>query len=365
MLVLAQDGSNNRRMGSGAPGRTRRREQGTRPRPTLPAWLLSVALHGVILFVAAWLFSGEAAVVGTHHKERRAEIVLRPPLSSAERQAVSPSNEQVGTKPAATPGSSASHAESLAEFSEDVLPSVDAQPTLAGLRLPIYDGSRPPDGAVGPMISQLGRPGRPRLLPGVHDAAILAEEAARPKSTPPKGTPAELTFFGTAATGRSFVFVIDRSESMGAARLGAIVAAANELKASIAELTEEQFFQVVAYNESATIHAQRELMPASLENKQTLIAFTGKLSTFGGTQHNHGLQAALRLRPEVIYLLTDGGDPIPDPLQMRTIRDLAASGTQIHCLHFGRGDPGAGEGFLRQIAAENGGIYRYINMNRR
>ena len=194
----------------------------------------------------------------------------------------------------------------------------------------------------------------------------MAAEAARPRETLPRGTPAKLAFFGAAATGRSFVFVIDRSESMGAAQLGAINAAAKELSAAIEGLSPEQSFQVVAYNETATLHAQRELIPATEANKQKLVAFVRNISAYGGTEHNFGLLAALRLRPEVIYLLTDGGDPEPNGLQLRTIEESAAGQAQIHCLHFGRGrDPTTGAGFLQRIAARNGGSYTYIDMNRR
>jgi Ca-activated chloride channel family protein len=67
----------------------------------------------------------------------------------------------------------------------------------------------------------------------------------------------------------------------------------------------------------------------------------------------------------VIFLLTDGGDPVLHAGQLRQIREEAAGRTSIHCLHFGRGEAGAEPGFLKRLAAENGGSYVYIDMNRR
>ena len=75
--------------------------------------------------------------------------------------------------------------------------------------------------------------------------------------------------------------------------------------------------------------------------------------------------AALRMKPEVIFLLTDGGDPPLDAGQLRTIRETAGSGTTIHCLHFGRGKRGDGGNFLTRLAADNHGSYVYIDMNAR
>jgi Ca-activated chloride channel family protein len=75
--------------------------------------------------------------------------------------------------------------------------------------------------------------------------------------------------------------------------------------------------------------------------------------------------AALRLRPEVIFLLTDGGDPVMKLDDLRVVREASRGRTSIHCLHFGRGKPEAGENFMQRLAAENRGSYAYIDMNAR
>ena len=209
--------------------------------------------------------------------------------------------------------------------------------------------------------------GRPAIGPVLDEAALRAADAAIPREPVPTGPTARLALFGAAAEGRSFVFVIDRSASMGAEGLGVIQVAAKELAAQIHSLTLEQSFQVVAYNQSLTHFQGRELLPASDENQHRLVRFVADLAAFGQTDHIRGLLAALKLKPEVIYLLTDGGEPQPDSGQLRVVREQAGGRTTIHCLHFGRGAAGetAGLGFLSRLANENRGSYVYIDVNGR
>jgi uncharacterized protein with von Willebrand factor type A (vWA) domain len=175
-----------------------------------------------------------------------------------------------------------------------------------------------------------------------------------------------LSLFGSAqAEGRSFVFVIDRSQSMGGSGLGAIQAAAAELQAQIAALTPEQRVQVIAYNQATSFLGDRELIPASDANKKRLTEFVANISAFGQTEHVRALIAAMKLKPEVIFLLTDGGDPLLTAADLRIIREQAAGRVSIHTLHFGRGEPGEAADFLARLAAENRGSYTYIDMNRR
>jgi Ca-activated chloride channel family protein len=95
------------------------------------------------------------------------------------------------------------------------------------------------------------------------------------------------------------------------------------------------------------------------------VRFVADTAAYGQTEHLRGLLAALKLKPEVIFLLTDGGEPLLDGAQLRSIRELAGGRTSIHCLHFGRGRAPEGEHFLQRLAAENRGSYVYIDMNRR
>jgi von Willebrand factor type A domain len=194
-------------------------------------------------------------------------------------------------------------------------------------------------------------------------AAILAEDALIPREIVPTGPTASLPLFGSSAVGRSFVFAIDRSASMGSGGLNATAATARELALRMGHLTGEQRFQIVAYNESVEYLTSRELIPATKENQQRLVEFMGSLPAFGQTEHLRGLLAALRLKPEVIFLLTDGGDPVLHPGQLQMIRHEAAGRTCIHCVRFGRGPESEPLGFLARLAAENRGSYVYLDVN--
>jgi Ca-activated chloride channel family protein len=89
------------------------------------------------------------------------------------------------------------------------------------------------------------------------------------------------------------------------------------------------------------------------------------MAAYGQTEHTRGLLAALRLKPEVIFLLTDAGDPAMKPGDFGTVRQATRGRTSIHCLHFGRGKPPEGENFMMRLAAENRGSYTYVDMDGR
>src|SRR5262249_277869 len=156
-----------------------------------------------------------------------------------------------------------------------------------------------------------------------------------PREQFPTGPMATISLFGSApGIGRSFVFVIDRSSSMSNRGLGAIQSAAKELGARLTKMRPEQTVQVVAYNEKATYLTGRELIPATDENKRNLVAFISNLEPIGQTAHSRGVASALRLKPEVIFLLTDGGDPLLSLGDLLAIRDENAGRTEIHCIQF-------------------------------
>jgi hypothetical protein len=206
--------------------------------------------------------------------------------------------------------------------------------------------------------------GRPRIAVSPEDiAAILAEDAAQPREERPSGPTASLSLFGLPpAVGRSFVLAIDRSQSMGAGGLDVLRAAAQELAQQLSSLTPQQSVQVVAYNDAVVYGTGPHLAAATAEHRAALVAFVAHLPAYGPTEHIRGLLAALKLRPEVLFWLTDGGDPIPDGNQLALVRRLAAGRTQIHCLHFGRGPADERAGFLQRLARDTGGHYRYFQV---
>ena len=321
---------------------------------SVPA-ILSVAAHLTAVILGCLLARGTAPTREAAEPIRTAEIVLarrttkRTDFFTDEQTLIESTRPTTVFKPIA--------------IANNLHSADDDQPPPPLVELPDQPGTvGAADGLV--PAAEIGRVGgRQILFPGLGDDKIIAAGSSIPREVEPMGPKAKLSLFGSAdAEGRSFAFAIDRSQSMGGNGLGAISAAAKELTAQLDRLSAEQTFQVVAYNQSAVYFTRRELISADDTNKKALVRFIADLAAYGPTEHERGLLAALRLKPEVIFLLTDGGDPKLNDGQLRLIREKAAGRTSIHCLHFGRGALDEPDHFLRRLAAENRGSYVYIDM---
>jgi hypothetical protein len=171
------------------------------------------------------------------------------------------------------------------------------------------------------------------------------------------------SLFGIWDQGERFVYVIDRSSSM--AHYGKLVAARSELASSLGRLEESIEFHVLLYNQEVqplNPRGSQGLVRATLRNKNRVLSQLRVVLPDGGTQHRTALQAALRLRPTVVYLLTDAEDP---GLTSHQIRDLARQlrgETRIHCIQFGE-TPGRSPtdgNWLQQLADATGGQYVHV-----
>jgi len=324
-----------------------------------PAWLLSLTLHLIAMLLGGLLWSGRALIVTDAEPSRAATIVVARRMAPEQTQYLSEDDLSSAETTAAAKASASASTMSSQQFASNEPP-----PTLSTIKLPEAPGfSASREGLV--IVPQPGSGrGRPQILPGQDDAAIRADDAAQRGPSRATGPTAQLSLFGSAeATGWSFVFLIDRSQSMGGEGLGAIAAAARELELAMTRLSDAQIFQVIAYNQKSLYLTKRELIPATAKNKQQMLEFLKNLAAFGATEHELGLLAALRLEPDVLFLFTDGGDPFLKSGQLRTIRDAAAGHTSIHVLHFGAGPASAENDFLPRLAAENRGSYVYLDVN--
>ena len=196
------------------------------------------------------------------------------------------------------------------------------------------------------------------------DIKLIESDRRLLKSREPVGNPATIGVFGSGnLQGREFVFVLDRSQSMGNSGLGVIQASQIELSQAINQLEPHHKFQIVAYHNRTTTLLTRNLLPANDRNKKAVTEFIGNLSAFGGTHHENGLIAALVFHPDVIVLLTDGGYPELNDGKLEMIRRLAGNRTQIHCIQFGAGPLPNKRNFMTRLAAQNAGSFRYIDVN--
>jgi len=207
--------------------------------------------------------------------------------------------------------------------------------------------------------------GRSRIPSGLDPSAIFAEEAARRQAIAALGPSTSLGLFGSdQASGRSFVFLIDRSKSMGGAGLGAMAAAEDELVRAVEQLKPNHKFQIIAYHHSCVfLDTKRTMLPATEENKKSIRGYLSGLAAFGATEHMMALMTALHLEPDAIFLLTDGGDPYLSAVELARIATLAKGKTAIHCIHFGSGPRQEESSFLQRLAAYCNGGYGYVDMS--
>jgi hypothetical protein len=196
------------------------------------------------------------------------------------------------------------------------------------------------------------------------DLKLIESDQRLIESRQPVGNPATIRVFGSGdLTGRDFVFVVDRSKSMGNSGLGVLDASRKELSAAVNQLSDNHRFQIVAYHDLTVTLSTRKFLAANSANKRLVPEFLDNLSAYGGTHHENGLMAALAFHPDVIVLMTDGGYPKLHSGHLKTIRRLAGDTTQIHCIQFGAGPLPTKPNFMMQLAEQNNGSFRYIDVN--
>jgi len=192
---------------------------------------------------------------------------------------------------------------------------------------------------------------------------FLQQERARLQSRKPVGPVGEVSLFGSEpAQGRSFVFVIDRSKSMGGKGLNALVAAQHQLQAALAGLVETHRFQIVAYHHKRVYFHPTALVRVTSGNESRVNEFFGNLLAVGGTDHAQAVLSGLRFKPDVLFLLTDGGHPEISAGELTQIRRRASGRTTIHTIQFGVGQQSGEPSFMQRLAKQNGGHFHYVNV---
>ena len=155
-----------------------------------------------------------------------------------------------------------------------------------------------------------------------------------------------------------YVFVVDSSKSMNhkypgpaKSRLGRVKI---ELWRSVYRMSPEQKFFIVFFNTRAIPMPSERLATGGKEGQGDLINWTARIRADGKTDPEDALLLAVRLRPDVIYFLTDG------EFNYRAVRKVTElnPGISIHTIALG---DNSGEKFLQEIAERNGGSYRFID----
>ncbi len=333
----------------------------------LPSWLSSTAIHLLVMIVLGLLLieapigqrlltldvslGGSGSGSGDDDSEdgggALVEIDAPEPAESAPAAAAlsEPLNE---LQPDA-------FADPLQESSAVAAPSIDALPsTSASSASSVAAGELSRSGGAGMFANDEGL--------GAGSAGIA---------------PTRTQVFGLEEEAASFVYVFDRSQSMNSSLSysteGALLfsitpleAAKAELLRSIGDLDKHQAFQIIFYNHDAVFFAPptktRRLVAADANNKRRAGYFVEAMPGEGGTYHLEPLELALRMRSDVIYLLTDGeAKDDPSEVDLDRLRGLNRGRTRINVIHFCF-VPRPAEALVA-LAKENGGRYLALNIS--
>ena len=204
----------------------------------------------------------------------------------------------------------------------------------------------------GPRImtqSEMQKPRSPFLMPPGSDGDP-ADRYSGPtdwRDIPPWR---QASFFGIRAQGRFFIYVIDCSGSM--IDDDRFARASIELRRSVMALQSPQQFEVIFYNDESIPMAGGPIpRPADPENKRRLNAWLELIEPDNGTDPRTSIKQALSLRPEAVFLLSDGEFPEGTA---ETVSRYNTRKIPIHCVDLSGGEGGD---HLMRIARDSGGKY--------
>lgn len=159
----------------------------------------------------------------------------------------------------------------------------------------------------------------------------------------------QASYFGLRAEGQVFIFVVDCSGSMDdEARLDRAKA---ELIRSVRAMQSPQRFKVIFFNEGPVPMPGELPKPADYPSKVQLARWLDYVQPGGGTDPRSSLALALAMKPDGIFLLSDGAFP------EGAAADVARRNPKkipIHCIDLAGGAAGDD---LRRIARDSGGQY--------
>lgn len=170
------------------------------------------------------------------------------------------------------------------------------------------------------------------------------------------------SFFGVQTTGQRFVYVVDNSNSMNN---GKFETAVYELMNSVDQLTEDHLFYVIFYSDMAYPLFYPQSAPrwvrATEENKYKLRSWLATVHRCLQTRGESAMAMALKLDPDVIYLLGDGA--FTDNTAERTLeirQKFPYLPVQIHTMGFRMKDKD--RQMFTQIAQAYGGTFNEVDI---
>lgn len=211
-------------------------------------------------------------------------------------------------------------------------------------------------------VGGLGKDGQ------VTETGLGGDKAGGISKSPRNSSRMEQTlFFGTAAKGNRFVFVVDNSSSMKGGRLEMAVA---ELVKTVEGLSPRQSFYVIFVSDKTypMFYPQREpsLVPATPANKKRLAEWAPRAILASGKNREliKAMDLAASLQPQAVYLLWDGDLRYSETVRLDVLTHLTQPNQWnfiVHTLGMGVTSPNS-EQNLRTIAQAHNGTFRRIDV---
>jgi len=159
---------------------------------------------------------------------------------------------------------------------------------------------------------------------------------------------------GSAREAKRIVYVVDRSGSM----LDTFVYVRQELKRSVGGLRRSQKFHVIFFNEGPPLESPpRDLVSAIGGRKEAFFEFLKSVGPSGGTEPEAAVRRALSLRPDLVYLLSDGIDFDPSLLDRLTLWNKDVNARFYTIAYIDQ----AGRRILEAIARQTNGDFTFVS----
>ncbi len=127
--------------------------------------------------------------------------------------------------------------------------------------------------------------------------------------------------------------------------------AKDEVRRSILRLQQPQQFKVIFYNDRPIPMPGDLPRSADVTSKNQLLAWLRLIEPAGTTDPRSALGLAISMRPDAVFLLSDGEYP---PGTVEAVAKLNPRKTPIHCIDLSGGEAGDQ---LQRIARDSGGRY--------
>ena len=306
----------------------------------LPAWASSLVFH-VLLFLVMVLFFRQETRGTNGSSDRPIGIALVHRMASGAEYTLTDGGS-LGSSSSASEASSSTPSSQIKDG-----PNIDVEAVLNDLLGGASGGGE--SGGAGEKTGSMG-------LVGSGD-----------KRSGSGGTGTTTEFFGVKGYGTSFVFVLDRSDSMTDLDSSPLRAAKKELMQSLQSLNAACQFQIIFYNDSPLLYRSpigrtNGLLFASDSEKQAALDYVRSTVALGSTEHLPALRQAIRLGPDVIFFLTDADEPRLSSDQLESLTEACSGTTTIHSVEFGVGPNPAPGRWIEVLAKKTRGTFRYVDV---